>query len=427
MSALDKIKVFKNKILGKKDGEEDLKELDLATEGYPSGEINFEEDRPEDRAKTIKKKAVIGIIAGVAVFAIAATVSTALSDKKEVKDKPLSNASSVGSPSQALPDKYSDIAKYQQQQANAEKKAELDQIKAKSESPLNTKSASKTTAQTQNQTSPQRVVVERETSSAPARVVPQSNSSANNTNKVSEAEKRQQAMFSSSLAFSVASGLTGSAEAAPVNTANINPQIDYYAGGYATSDYALNAGTIIPATLLTGITSDVPGGDVVAQIRQDVYDSLTGTHLLIPQGSRLIGTSGSAKAFGNKRIEVVFTRIILPNNVSLKLPEQKAIDGVGYPGLVDEYTEHKGAAYSSAFMAALLGAAAQSATGNTSGDDTRSPGQEAVSGAVAEILRTGEKFVDRALSKQPTITINPGYQFSVFINQDLLIGEYLDY
>ena len=426
MNALDKIKGLKNKILRKKDGEEDLKELDLATEGYPSGEINFEEDRPEDRAKTIRKKAVVGIIAGVAVFAIAATVSNALSDKKEVKDKPLSNASSVGSPSQALPDKYSDIAKYQQQQMNAEKKAELDQIKAKSETPLNTKSASKTTAQSQTQV-PQRIVVEKErSSSAPAKVIPQANSSTN-ANEVNEAKKRQQAMFNSSLAFSVASALTsGNAEAAPLNTVNVSPQTDYYTG-YTNSDYALNAGTIIPATLLTGITSDVPGGDVVAQIRQDVYDSLTGTHLLIPQGSRLIGTSGSQKEYGNKRIEVVFTRIILPNNVSLKLPEQKAIDGVGYPGLEDEYTEHKGSAYSSAFMAALLGAAAQSATGNTSGDDTRSPGQEAVSGAVAEILRTGEKFVDRALSKQPTITINPGYQFSVFINQDLLIGEYLDY
>lgn len=424
MNALDKIKAFKHKILGKKDSDEDLKELDLATEGYPSGEINFEEDRPEDRAKTIRKKAVIGIIVGVAVFAIAATVSNALSDKKEVKDKPLSNASSVGSPSQALPDKYSDIAKYQQQQMNAEKKEELDQIKAKSETSLNSKSAVKTS--TQNQSQPQRVVVEKDRPSSPAKVAPQANSSANSS-KVSEEEKRQQAMFSSSLAFSVASGLTKNAEATPISTSGISSQTDYYADGYTSRDYALNAGTIIPATLLTGITSDVPGGDVVAQIRQDVYDSQTGEHLLIPQGSRLIGTSGSQKGYGNKRIEVVFTRIILPNNVSLKLPEQKAIDGVGYPGLVDEYTEHKGSAYSSAFMAALLGAAAQSATGNTSGDDTRSPGQEAVSGAVAEILRTGEKFVDRALSKQPTITINPGYQFSVFINQDLLIGEYLDY
>ena len=181
----------------------------------------------------------------------------------------------------------------------------------------------------------------------------------------------------------------------------------------------MNAGTVIPATLLTGITSDVPGGDVVAQIRQDVYDSLTGTHLLIPQGSRLIGTSGQAGSRGNKRIGVIFTRIILP--------DQKAIDGVGYPGLEDEYTEHKGAAYGSAFMAALLGAAAQSATGDTSGDDERSPGQEAVAGAVAEILRTGEKFVDRELQKQPTITINPGFQFSVFINQDLNLGEYNDF
>ena len=250
-----------------------------------------------------------------------------------------------------------------------------------------------------------------------------------------EAEAKREAMISSSLAFAIASDVANGKSIKEavndnINASTVSTEYDNYNDDnfvdYGIS-YTLNAGTVIPATLLTGITSDVPGGDVVAQIRQDVYDSLTGTHLLIPQGSRLIGTSGQAGSRGNKRIGVIFTRIILPSGVSIILPDQKAIDGVGYPGLEDEYTEHKGAAYGSAFMAALLGAAAQSATGDTSGDDERSPGQEAVAGAVAEILRTGEKFVDRELEKQPTITINPGFQFSVFINQDLNLGEYNDF
>ena len=242
-----------------------------------------------------------------------------------------------------------------------------------------------------------------------------------------EAEERRQAMISSSLAFSIASDIASGKSVKQAIDDNISASDTSSSYVASSGSYTLNAGTIIPATLLTGITSDVPSGDVVAQIRQDVYDSLTGTHLLIPQGSRLIGTSGAAGSRGNKRIGVIFTRIILPDGNSITLPEQKAIDGVGYPGLVDEYTEHKGAAYGSAFMAALLGAAAQSATGDTSGDDERSPGQEAVAGAVAEILRTGEKFVDRELQKQPTITIQPGFQFSVFINQDLNLGEYNDF
>ena len=261
---------------------------------------------------------------------------------------------------------------------------------------------------------------------------PSSNSGSNVIDRQAEKERaeeeeRKQAMISSSLAFNIASDIASGKSVKQAIDDNINASDTSSSYVASSGSYTLNAGTIIPATLLTGITSDVPNGDVVAQIRQDVYDSLTGTHLLIPQGSRLIGTSGSASSRGNKRIGVIFTRIILPSGNSITLPEQKAIDGVGYPGLEDEYTEHKGAAYGSAFMAALLGAAAQSATGDTSGDDERSPGQEAVAGAVAEILRTGEKFVNRELEKQPTITINPGFQFSVFINQDLNLGEYGEY
>ena len=188
--------------------------------------------------------------------------------------------------------------------------------------------------------------------------------------------------------------------------------------------YILNAGAVIQASLLTGITSDVANSDVVAQVRQNIYDSLTGMHLLIPQGSRLIGRAGSAGGLGNHRIGVKFYRIILPNGSSLTLPDQQAIDGTGYPGLADKYMEHSGRLYRTAFLSALLAAAAQSATGNTSGSDDRSPGQEAVSGAAAAILSTGNKLVERDAKISPTIEIEPGFQFSVFVNQDLLVGEY---
>lgn len=186
---------------------------------------------------------------------------------------------------------------------------------------------------------------------------------------------------------------------------------------------ALRAGSVIPATLLTGITSDVPGSDVVAEVRQDVYDSQTGMHLLIPQGSRIIGTSGKAGSRGNARIGVVFNRIILPDGTSIQLPNQNAIDGTGMPGMKDQYTQHSGSIFRSAFMTSILGAAAQSATGNTSGDDNRSPGQEAVSGAVAQVMQAASKLVDRAADQEATITIRPGTSFSIFINQDLMLRD----
>lgn len=412
---------------------------ELINEEFPEnevGEISFEDVSAEDEVKTLQKKKIMIVGGVIAVVAIAAVVSNAMTDKKQQQqDRPLSSASIAASPVQALPDKYSDIAKYNKDNEE-EKKLRKDEIRGKSDTKTATNgvatnrqqvnSSSNSGTGTGTTKNGEKVVYVRPSNSV---------SSANSFDKEqqkAEAEAKKEAMISSSLAFSIASDIVNGKSIKEAVNDNIN--VSNVSTAYDNSDfidygtsYTLNAGTVIPATLLTGITSDVPGGDVVAQIRQDVYDSLTGTHLLIPQGSRLIGTSGQAGSRGNKRIGVIFTRIILPSGVSIILPEQKAIDGVGYPGLEDEYTEHKGAAYGSAFMAALLGAAAQSATGDTSGDDERSPGQEAVAGAVAEILRTGEKFVDRELQKQPTITINPGFQFSVFINQDLNLGEYNDF
>lgn len=419
MSFKDKI----DKIFHKKKSDEEFINEELPDD---TGEINFEDTSPEEEAKTLQKKKIMLAGGVVLVVAIAAVVSNAMTDKKVQQERPLSSASMVASPAQALPDKYSDISKYQEQTKQDEMKQRKDEIRGKSDT-RNVKTNN--TAQRQQQQT-------QSSSGGSERVVyvdrPSSNSGSNVIDRQAEKERaeeeeRKQAMISSSLAFNIASDIASGKSVKQAIDDNINASDTSSSYVASSGSYTLNAGTIIPATLLTGITSDVPNGDVVAQIRQDVYDSLTGTHLLIPQGSRLIGTSGSASSRGNKRIGVIFTRIILPSGNSITLPEQKAIDGVGYPGLEDEYTEHKGAAYGSAFMAALLGAAAQSATGDTSGDDERSPGQEAVAGAVAEILRTGEKFVNRELEKQPTITINPGFQFSVFINQDLNLGEYGEY
>ena len=429
MSFKDKINDFISKFRRKKqnDDEFDFEASDVdKDEEKNTGNIDYIEDVPE--TKTIRKKRILLVMGAVVVFVSAAVASkTFFSDKKEAPERPLSTASAALNPAQGLPDNYADIAKYQKEANTDAKKKELDQVRAKSQSPSNTKPKPqkvRTVDTRDEQTNTVRTV---RTAPSTVSVSRASSSSSSTSDKAAKEEaQRREAVINSALAFSVASAIA-SGEDIPTSAAyTTTSNSAYYPSDYETQDYTLNAGTVIPATLLTGITSDVPGGDVVAQIRQDVYDSLTGTHLLIPQGSRLIGTSGAAKSRGNKRMEVIFTRIILPNGMNLMLPEQHAIDGTGFPGLEDQYTEHKGSAYGSAFMAALLGAAAQSATGDTSGDDERSPGQEAVSGAVAQILRTGEKFVDRELEKQPTIEISPGFQFSVFINQDLLIGEYYD-
>lgn len=441
----DKLKSLKGLFPWRKDGPVSDENAALQEiEGEEDfGDIHFSDDiDPEERAKTLRKKAIMITGGAIALFVVTAVAAnTFFAPKPEQKEKPLSAAASnVGSPAQGLPSKYSDIAKYQKE---ADQKNGVVQ-------PTSSMGNNGTNPSRNYATAPTYSNSPRPYSGSGSVYVPTtyaanysdspgtSFTSSSTVDKAAEqAEKERQAVINSALAFKVAADVAQgkTPEVTPLaNAATPAPEVQQTAYQFSdeampesSGNYSLNAGTVIQATLLTGITSDVPNGDVVAQVRQNIYDSLTGTHLLIPQGSRLIGVSGSASGNGNKRIGVAFKRIILPNGASLILPDQKAIDGTGYPGLADIYNDHQGKSYGTAFMSALLGALAQSATGNTSGNDTRSPGQEAVSGAVASILQTGQKMVEKDLNMNPTIEIEPGFQFSVFINQDLLIGEYVDF
>lgn len=390
--------------------------------------IPDDEEDEENRADRLRKKHILtagGIVAFIAAASMAYT--TLVPDTPDVskQQQPQETTVSARADNKDLPSKYSDIAKYQNNQKPKEKESTGGNTAAKSHA-----------ATTESQ--PVSVRRSRPAGGASASSAPSVAAAHQPSISVeqkaalraaAEAQKAEEEAMNSSIAFKVAAAVTNAvAGTATVQAAEPQPNenLFYDAGDETNGQYALQAGSVIPATLQTGVSSDMPGGDVVALVRQNIYDSLTGTHLLIPQGSKIIGTYGQAGARGNKRIGVVFERIILPDGSSLELPDQKAIDGTGTPGLIDKYTTHSSTLFKTAFMTALLGAAAQSATGNTSGDDNRSPGQEAVAGAVAEVMETASDLIDRDANIAPTITISPGYQFNIFINQDLLIGEYVE-
>lgn len=361
-----------------------------------------DEDAPEDEAKTLKGSLIKILAGGIIVVGVASVFSNFMTTpaEKKTEQADLSTINTrTNNPAAALPDSYAEIAKYEQQKKDLEKVP-----KKKSEQP---KVERENVAPVRYQ---QPVNVQREYSGG-----------RQNDSVAERAAKEAAAIFASPILFDIGQQTANAAEqsafgsSAPVFMQNNSRQ----------TGYTLSAGTVIPATMLTGITSDSPGGDVVAQVRQDVYDSLTGKYLLIPQGTRLIGTSGTAGSRGNKRLGVIFKRLIFPNGTSVNLPDQQGIDGAGYPGLQDKYDDHSSTLYRSAFLAAIFAAAAQSATGDSNGYDNRSPGEEAVAGSVASILDTAQTIVERDANIAPTITISPGYQFSVFINQDFALGEYL--
>jgi type IV secretion system protein VirB10 len=187
----------------------------------------------------------------------------------------------------------------------------------------------------------------------------------------------------------------------------------------AASPYILQAGSVIPAALITGIRSDLPG-QVTAQVTENVYASPTGQYLLIPQGSKLIGEYNSEIAFAQSRVQLIWTRLILPDGRSIVLENQPGADTQGYSGLQDGVDNHWGSLFEAALLSTFLSVGAEAGTSN----QENSLIQAIRSGASDSINQTGQQIVERELSIQPTLTIRPGFPVRVIVNRDLVLAPY---
>jgi type IV secretory pathway VirB10-like protein len=186
------------------------------------------------------------------------------------------------------------------------------------------------------------------------------------------------------------------------------------------SSYVVQAGSVIPASLITGIRSDLPG-QITAQVTENVYDSPSGHFLLIPQGARLIGIYDSQVAFGQSRVLLVWTRLIIPNGRSIVLERQPGADTAGYAGLEDEVDNHWGALFKAALLSTLLGVGSE--LGNTNGNNSDIV-QAIRRGSSDTLNQTGQQVVRRNLNIQPTLTIRPGFPVRVIVNRDLVLEPY---
>ncbi|MDR3530625.1 MAG: TrbI/VirB10 family protein, partial [Rhodopila sp.] len=185
------------------------------------------------------------------------------------------------------------------------------------------------------------------------------------------------------------------------------------------SPYVVQAGTVIPAALITGIRSDLPG-QITAQVTEPVYDSPTGHYLLIPQGTRLIGTYDSSVAFGQRRVLLVWTRLILPDGTSIVLERQPGADAQGYAGLEDEVDYHWWNLAKAAMLSTLISVGAEAGTSSSE----NSLVQALRSGASNSVSQTGQQIVQRQLNIQPTLTIRPGFPVRVVVTHDLVLAAY---
>ena len=190
------------------------------------------------------------------------------------------------------------------------------------------------------------------------------------------------------------------------------------------SKYEVKTGTYIPITLVGGINSDLPG-HLVAIVREDIYDTNTGTVKIIPAGSRLFGTFSSEVSWGQTRVQVVFNRLTLPNGKSINLGAMGAADLAGQSGLTGDVNMHLGKVIGSIVMAGIVGGADGALTNN---GNHRKDENSALSKGGEESGRTAIETVDKYSSKildvQPTITVKPGTRGTIVVEEDIILEKY---
>jgi type IV secretion system protein TrbI len=201
----------------------------------------------------------------------------------------------------------------------------------------------------------------------------------------------------------------------------------------AASPYSVMAGSIIPAVLISGINSDLPG-PILAQVSQNVLDSASGKYVLVPQGSRLIGTSQNAASYGQQRVSIAWQRLIFPNTSSMDLPQMPGADQSGFAGLSGQVDHHYLATFGTAALMSLIsagqmvgqlsafGPGSYGAYGYAPPSQWATAGETAGSAASSQFGALGQQMVGNGLNRPATIEVRPGYQFEVMVTQDLVFA-----
>jgi type IV secretion system protein VirB10 len=185
--------------------------------------------------------------------------------------------------------------------------------------------------------------------------------------------------------------------------------------------YELKAGTIIPGLLITGINSDLPG-NVLGQVSENVWDTATGKFILIPKGTRILGVYDSEVSFGQRRVLLVWNRLIFPNGTTLDIAGSPGVDQAGYSGLSGKVNEHWGKMIGAALISSVFVAGAEIVyDGDSQGNsESKSPRDVAAESAAGSIIDMGTKLTNKASDIQPTITVRPGKKFGIFVQKDVV-------
>lgn len=192
----------------------------------------------------------------------------------------------------------------------------------------------------------------------------------------------------------------------------------------AASPYELKAGTVIPSIMLGGVNSDLPG-QIMAQVSQNVYDTATGQYLLIPQGTKLVGSYDHQVVSGQKRVLVIWNRLIYPDASSITLAGMPGADQSGYAGFKDKTHTHFWPTFRNALMLSAITAGVQLSQPRPQQGDYAYSGQQVIAGSLGmQMNQLGSATIARNLHQAPTITIRPGYVFNVMTNKDMILAPW---
>jgi len=189
--------------------------------------------------------------------------------------------------------------------------------------------------------------------------------------------------------------------------------------------YELRAGFVVPATLISGINSELPG-QIMAQIAQNVYDTATGKYLLLPQGSRLVGAYSSDVSYGQARVLVAWQRIVFPDGKAMDIGAMPGADSAGYAGFTDQVNNHYLRLYGSAL---LMSAVTAGITYNQhQNQSTIGYQQPSASNAMSQALgvqlgQVTAQMIAKNLNIAPTLEIRPGYRFNVIVTKDMTFSK----
>ena len=190
--------------------------------------------------------------------------------------------------------------------------------------------------------------------------------------------------------------------------------------------FEIKTGTVIPGIMISGINSDLPGS-LIAQVSQNVYDTATGHHLLIPQGSKLYGVYDARVVYGQSRVLVAWNRLNFPDGSAVTLGAMPGTDISGYAGYEDQVNNHYLRIFGSSLLMSLVTGGTSYAMDNVSNSSDNSDGtsvQDAMAAALAaQMGQATMSLLQKNLNIKPTLEIRPGYQFNVIVTKDVVFRE----